>query len=549
MVVLTLGCNSLEESEEAAVVKGLPSFKAFVDSLNNADLMVAKWAVNGDSIVERAALNIDWEKELETLRKSNVNHLRFRDSYTISDSVIGSERRVSFVAISDDQEVQRMEVRLVKGAVIYYAINKANSTLFSSSIIEFEFHPHQYSLKLDQKIKWVFDNQQYVVGNVFPKGTFWRANLQFDDAKCPINFIITENGQLLAKNGSETVRFSQSESIEDSLIFHSDNFNSSLVYSHVSDNKISGKWINGKKDNAYSVSFQAIKNTPYRFLVETIPTTNLTGSHTAKFLKPDGEVQETVELRLVQNNHIVTGSFLTETGDYRFLEGVVRNDSLLLSTMDGTHAYLFQAEIIDQELSGVFQTGTGYKQAWKATLNSKPAMRSAEHITTKHDSIPFSFSFPDSKGNIVSISDEQFMGKPMIITIMGTWCSNCLDESVFLKEIHELYSEKELKIVALDFELVSDSVRAFKNIDRHKQSLGVNYPVLLASTKATKKRASELLPALSEVSSYPTMIFLDRNHEIVRIHTGFSGPATGRESYDAFRSKYLALAADLVAKN
>ena len=39
----------------------------------------------------------------------------------------------------------------------------------------------------------------------------------------------------------------------------------------------------------------------------------------------------------------VTGTFLTPTGDYRYLEGNVANGKLQLSTFDGNHAYLFSA--------------------------------------------------------------------------------------------------------------------------------------------------------------------------------------------------------------
>jgi len=531
------------------LVHGIPAFKEFVDSLNMTDLMVAKWAVNGDSIVQSSPTKVDWAKELETIRKSNVNHLRFRDSYQITDTLIGSERRVSFIANSKDQEVQRMEVRMVKGAIRYLAIDKANSSLFSSSIIEFKFQPNQYSLTLDQQINWVFNNQQHVVGNIYPRGDLWRVNLQFENSRCPINLVVTDNGKLLVKNGNELVRFTQNASIGDSLVFDSDHFNSSFIYAPVSENMISGRWVNRKQDDPYFVSFNAAKNTSFRFAVSTLPDVNLTGSHSASFINEKGEAGSPVELRLKQNKHIVTGSLLTETGDYRFLEGVVRNDSLLLSTMDGTHAYLFEAAISDGSLNGVYKTGTGYEKNWRATLGAKPTMRSAEVITTKNASIPFDFAFPDSKGNIVSLSDTEFDGKPMVVSIMGTWCSNCLDESLFLKEVEELYSDMGLQIIALDFELISDSVKAFANIERHKENLDIKYPVLLASTESTKKRASELLPALSEVSSYPTMLFLDRNHEIVRIHTGFSGPATGQESYDAFRSEYLGLAASLVKQD
>jgi len=40
-----------------------------------------------------------------------------------------------------------------------------------------------------------------------------------------------------------------------------------------------------------------------------------------------------------QTKNKLTGTFLTTTGDYRYLDGIVTGDSLKLSTFDGAHAY------------------------------------------------------------------------------------------------------------------------------------------------------------------------------------------------------------------
>ena len=41
---------------------------------------------------------------------------------------------------------------------------------------------------------------------------------------------------------------------------------------------------------------------------------------------------------------------------------------------------------------------------------------------------------------------------------------------------------------------------------------------------------------LNHILSYPTMIFIDRNENVRRIHTGFSGPAT--EEYQEFTEDF-----------
>lgn len=49
-----------------------------------------------------------------------------------------------------------------------------------------------------------------------------------------------------------------------------------------------------------------------------------------------------------QNGEKLEGTFLTPTGDYRYLEGVVTGNKLKLSSFYGAHAYLFTADITDK---------------------------------------------------------------------------------------------------------------------------------------------------------------------------------------------------------
>ena len=65
-----------------------------------------------------------------------------------------------------------------------------------------------------------------------------------------------------------------------------------------------------------------------------------------------------------QKHDIVTGTFLTDNGDHRFLAGQVRGDELYLSTFDGAHAFLYKAKIApDARLSGDF---------WRSLIPSFP---------------------------------------------------------------------------------------------------------------------------------------------------------------------------------
>lgn len=62
-----------------------------------------------------------------------------------------------------------------------------------------------------------------------------------------------------------------------------------------------------------------------------------------------------------QYDNIVTGTFRTTTGDYRYLEGVLNGNQLKLSTFDGAHAFLFTAEVSDSVMHGMFYSGNHWK--------------------------------------------------------------------------------------------------------------------------------------------------------------------------------------------
>ncbi|MBK9524562.1 MAG: hypothetical protein IPO39_07335 [Bacteroidetes bacterium] len=77
---------------------------------------------------------------------------------------------------------------------------------------------------------------------------------------------------------------------------------------------------------------------------------NLSGRWQAIFDDEAPESKMSVALFHQDGNHL-TGTFLTTTGDYRYLEGEVSGQKVSLSAFDGSHAFLFTATIQKMELS------------------------------------------------------------------------------------------------------------------------------------------------------------------------------------------------------
>jgi len=215
----------------------------------------------------------------------------------------------------------------------------------------------------------------------------------------------------------------------------------------------------------------------------------------------------------------------------------VQANKIYLSTFDGAHAYLFEAKIQpDSSLLGSFRSGKHFRTLWRAERADSPALRKPDEIAyLKEGYESIRFSFPNPEGEMVSLSDERYQDKVVIVQLMGTWCPNCRDETVFLKNYLENHPSQDLEVIALAFERYQEQSKARQAIQTYKEEMGIDYEVLLAGT-ASKEAASEALPMLSEVASFPTMIIIGRSGEVRRIHSGFAGPATSR--YADFKKEF-----------
>ena len=94
--------------------------------------------------------------------------------------------------------------------------------------------------------------------------------------------------------------------------------------------------------------------------------------------------------------------------------------------------------------------------------------------------ITLEFSFPDTSDQMMSLTDDRFKNKVVIVQLMGSWCPNCLDETKYYSEFYKSHKDQDIEFVALAVEYAKTKEKAFRSIDRLKQNIGIDYPVLLA---------------------------------------------------------------------
>ncbi|MCX7547718.1 TlpA disulfide reductase family protein [Xanthomarina sp. F1114] len=367
-------------------------------------------------------------------------------------------------------------------------------------------------------------------------GTY-KALLEVNDSiDMPFIFEVITKNEIQIFNAEEVIKVDEIKYKNDSVFISPPVFEG-YIAAKISETGLEGSY--NKDDLNRSVPFRAIYGETQRFEVTNKPETDVSGNWETTF-SPNSETDKYIAKGIFkQEKNKVTGTFRTATGDYRYLEGIVEDNQLKLSTFDGAHAYLFLATVTDSTMQGMFYSGNHYKEPFTAKRNDAFELPDANNLTyLKEGFEQVAFSFPDENGSLVSLEDARFKNKVVLVQIMGTWCPNCLDESKYFTEFYKNNRDKDFEIIGLAFEYTDTEEKAFANIKRLKNRLNIDYPILLAQYGSSSKvSAQEKLPMLNQVLSYPTTIFIDKTGKVRKIHTGFNGPATG-EKYTEFTKEF-----------
>jgi thiol-disulfide isomerase/thioredoxin len=370
-----------------------------------------------------------------------------------------------------------------------------------------------------------------------PKMGVWRAELALEKAVLPFNFTLVDSQNVLIHNAEERLEMTYFIK-KDSIHIKSPIFDSEII-AKLTENgtQMQGFWHNYSRKDKNVIPFSAKFGVTYRFEGESETeknAPNYAGKWKVDFGIDTDEPYAAIG-EFQQKGNIVTGTFLTETGDYRFLQGIAQKNLLQLSCFDGSHAFYFSAKPNQGNLAeGVFYSGIHYAEKWRASLDKEGNFQlpKADTLTyLKHGYGDFTFSFPNLEKKMVSLQDEKYKNKVVIVQLMGSWCPNCMDETAYLTEIYEKYNSKGLEIISLAYEKSNDFDKAAEAVKRIQSHFQAKYDFLIAGT-SNKQEAANTLPMLNKIVAYPTAIFVDKKGKVRKIHTGFSGPGTGQHYKD-----------------
>ncbi|MFK8015785.1 MAG: peroxiredoxin family protein [Gammaproteobacteria bacterium] len=408
-----------------------------------------------------------------------------------------------------------------------------------------------------RRIAWLAATLLVAVGcapkNVALTDAPWRAVIELPGGELPftVTFGRDANGVLQATlaNGDERVPVSGVTNSPEELLLSFPAFNNTITL-----RPQGARWRGelalikrGGVTQRMPVTLSPGKS--HRFYAEEQDVNaDFAGTWAVEFVDDEGIKVDAVG-EFQQQNGRVTGTFRTPTGDYRYLEGQVSDRELRLSTFDGAHAFLFVAQQAENgEVRGDFWSGTKWHETFTARRDANARLPDASNMSQMRDDVErVAFTFPDTRGQSVSLTDERFQDKVVVVALAGSWCPNCHDEAAFLAPYYQANRQRGLEVVGLMFEHLPEFAEAAVQVGAFRRKFDIQYPLLVAGY-SDKKEATQTLGLLDEVIAYPTMIVLDRSGAVRWVHTGFNGPGTGVH-YDEFRAEFAALMDQLLEED
>ncbi len=356
---------------------------------------------------------------------------------------------------------------------------------------------------------------------------FWRAEINMQENMLPFNFEIIKVDETYSANlingDKETIPLDEIEVVGDSVFITLHIFDIELR-AKINGNTLNGLYIKNYKEG-YRVPFTASHDNAKRF-INPQSSTSFDGKWQVSFVEEDTIVFPGIGI-FKKEGDLLKGTFLTETGDYRYLEGIATDSTMSLYTFDGNHAFIFNATAKNDSIKGEFLSGMDYRATFTGYKNENAKLTNANELTfLKEGYDKVAFSFPRLDGKIVTLNDEKYQNKVVLLQIFGTWCPNCMDETIFYSDWYNKNKNKDVEIIGLAYEAKDEFDYAKARVEKMKLKYNVDYDYVIAGVY-DKEAAAKTLPMLNHVLSFPTTIFIDKKGKVRKIHTGFSGPATG----------------------
>ncbi len=347
----------------------------------------------------------------------------------------------------------------------------------------------------------------------------WDATIISNELEIPFSFEIgEESGTVTGSffNGPLAIT-STDGTLENGVLALAFDQYGSRIEATYANGQLEGQYMRGSRGQAFRAvraaeSVAASSDVPSIDGLWIIPTESSKGEKAWRFI-------------VRQTGAEVSAAILRVDGDTGDLTGSYRDGMFVLSHFSGSRAKLLEITINEDGSLKLLENRRTERLAvrWDSELAigldapTDPSL----YTSVRDPNEPFRFAFPDLDGNMVT--NEDFAGKVVLVSILGSWCPNCHDEAPFLTELYETYRDQGFEIVALAFERESqlaDPVQLRAYIDKYDMT----YTVLLAGVP---DEAPAKIPQAVNLNTFPATFILGRDGLVRSVHAGFPSPASG----------------------
>lgn len=374
-----------------------------------------------------------------------------------------------------------------------------------------------------------------------PKPGQWRGMVYYDNDQVPFEFLVqyaNSSPIITIFNGDERIKIDNAEVKLDSIILPLHPFDAQIRAKYTATT-MAGEWKKGYREEG--VLFTAAYNQP-RFSDAKKSSKKIPYKWQLEFTPPNGNPSPAVGLFTAGNGKVI-GSILSTTGDFRYFSGVLRNDSIIASSFDGAHGFLFKAAVNKGKLSGVFYFDKSYTEQVSGAANNEASLSNPfEKVTGGHR--PY-FDILSAGDPSKKVKEEDYFGKVLIIQLFGTWCPNSMDQTRFLTDWYNKKPE-DVELIAVTYEPNFTTAYGNSRISDYKSQMDIGYNVFLGG-ELSKGQAALAFPFVDKINAFPTLMIVDKDGFVRYVSNYFNGPAT-RTYFELFKREFIRIVDELLAE-
>jgi len=379
----------------------------------------------------------------------------------------------------------------------------------------------------------------------------WDAVLTQNGTEIPFRLDIKGSGDKLQGvfyDGFKPYDGTTSASFKDGKLVLNIEHYLTTINATVQDGKLAGTVVAENRDSSAQYGFQAVRHVDTAAAATDAPS--IAGNWIIPLDAPSSKGEKAFRFIVQQQGAEVAASILRVDGDTGSYSGAYKDGKWVLSHFDGGRPGVI---VVTPNADGTLTVQQNGKKAAAQTASAsaygadatpdgryaaaltayRPDVAQAKalpapedflaHTTARDPNETFAFNFKDVNGKPVSNDDPRFKNKVVLAIVTGTWCPNCHDEAQYLVQLDKKYRDKDLAIVALDFEEPEQQ----GTLAREKafiKKYGVKYTYLQAGAPA---EMWEKVPQLNHLDTWPATVFIGRDGKVKAVHSGFASPASG----------------------